>query len=63
MDNDKFGDCVSVNSHLKTSGVDTVKELCVSHVGTWSVEVEDSIPEPDVVPNFAEALMTDAVWS
>jgi hypothetical protein len=57
-----FDDYVSVDRFVVTSGVNTAKELCESHVGTWSVEGEeekgeDSKPEPEVVPNFAEALM------
>jgi hypothetical protein len=60
MDNKKFDDYMSLNSHLATSGVNTGKGLCDSHVGSTNVEGEeegraDSEPEPDVVPNFAEA--------
>jgi hypothetical protein len=55
MDNEKFDDYVSVDSHLVTSGVNMVKELCKSHVRTLSVEGEDSEPEPEVVPKFPEA--------
>jgi hypothetical protein len=46
MDNETFDDHVSVDSYLATSGANTVKELCESHVGTMSVEGEDSEPEP-----------------
>jgi hypothetical protein len=38
MDNEKFDDYVSVDSHLATSGVNTVEELCESHVGAPHVE-------------------------
>jgi hypothetical protein len=55
MDNETFDDYVSVDSYLATSGVNTVRELCESNVGTMSVEGEDSEPEPEVVPNCAEA--------
>jgi hypothetical protein len=41
MDNEKFDDFVSVDSHLVASGVNTVKELCESHMGTLSVEGEE----------------------
>jgi hypothetical protein len=41
MDNEKSDDYVSVDSHLVTSGVNTVKELCESHVGTLSVDGEE----------------------
>jgi hypothetical protein len=33
MDNEKFDDYISVDSHLATSGVNTVEELWESHVG------------------------------
>jgi hypothetical protein len=60
MDNQKFDDYVSVNSHLATSGVNPVEELCESHVGAtmldWAEE-EGEDTEPEVVPNFAEALV------
>jgi hypothetical protein len=56
MDNEKSDDYMSVDSDLATSGVSTMKELCESHVGTLGVEREDSEPEPEVVPNFAEVL-------
>jgi hypothetical protein len=51
-------------SHLVTSGVSTMNELCESHVGTLSVEEEDSEPEPEVVLNFAEVLtkVKSFVW-
>jgi hypothetical protein len=59
MDNETFYDYVSVDSYLATIGVNTVKELCESHVGTRSVEGEeeegeDSEPEHEVVSNFAK---------
>jgi hypothetical protein len=51
MDNKKFDNYMSVDSHLVTSGVNTMKELCESHVGTLSVEREKgerkiAIPNP-----------------
>jgi hypothetical protein len=57
MNKDKFEDCVSVDSHVTTCGVQTVQELCVSPVASGSVEMggggqEDG--EPEVVLNFAE---------
>jgi hypothetical protein len=55
MDNDKFADYMSVDSHLATSGVNMMKELCESHVVTLSMEGEDSEPKPKVVLNFAKA--------
>jgi hypothetical protein len=47
-----------VDSYLAAIGGTTVKKLYESHVGTRSVEGEegeDSEPEAEVVPNFAEA--------
>jgi hypothetical protein len=38
MDNNKFDDYVSVDSHLVTNGVNTAEELCASHMGAGSVE-------------------------
>jgi hypothetical protein len=55
MDNETFDNYVSADSYRATSGANMVKELCKSHVGTMSVEGEDSEPKPEVVPNFAEA--------
>jgi hypothetical protein len=55
MYNESFDDCLSVDSYLATSGVNTVKELSQSHVGAMDVEEEDSEPEPEVVPNCAVA--------
>jgi hypothetical protein len=60
MDNEKFDNYVSVDSHLVTSAVNTVEKLRESHVGAVSLEGkeeegEDSEPEPEVVPNFAQA--------
>jgi hypothetical protein len=37
MNKDKFEGNVSVNSHVATCGVETVRELCVSHVASGSV--------------------------
>jgi hypothetical protein len=61
---DKFEDYVSVDSHVATSGVETVRELCKSLVASGSVEGEEGGEKedgkPEVVPNFAkthEALM------
>jgi hypothetical protein len=54
-DDEKFDDCVSVDSHLVTTGVNRVEELCESHVAALSLEGEDSKPKPGVVSNFAEA--------
>jgi hypothetical protein len=45
-------------SHLATSGVNTVEQLCESHVGAMlleGAEEEEADTEPEVVPNFAEA--------
>jgi hypothetical protein len=41
MNKDKFEDYVSVDSHVATSGVETVQELCVSLVVSGSVEGEE----------------------
>jgi hypothetical protein len=38
MNKDKFKGNVSVDSHVATCGVETVQELCVSHVASGSVE-------------------------
>jgi hypothetical protein len=63
MENEKFDDYVSVDSRLVTSGVNTVEELCESHVGATLLEgakEEGEDTEPEVVPNSAkvhEALM------
>jgi hypothetical protein len=57
MNKDIFEDYVSVDSHVATSGVETVQELCESLVETGSVEGEGGEKEngePEVVPNFAE---------
>jgi hypothetical protein len=57
MNKDKFEDYVSVDSHVPTSGVETVQELCESLVASGSVEGEEGEKEdgePEVVPNFAE---------
>jgi hypothetical protein len=53
---DKFEDYVSVDSHVTTSGVETVQELCESLVASRSVEGEggERDGEPKVVPSFAE---------
>jgi hypothetical protein len=57
MNKDIFEDYVSVDSHVATSGVETVQELCESFVASGSVEGgggEKEDGEPNVVPNFAE---------
>jgi hypothetical protein len=58
MDKDKFEDYVSVDSHVATSGVEIVQELCESLVASRSVEGEEEggegDGEPKVVLNFAE---------
>jgi hypothetical protein len=41
MNKDKFEGNVSVDSHVATCGVETVQELCVSHVASGSVEGEE----------------------
>jgi hypothetical protein len=46
---EKFDDYVSVDSHLATSGVNTVEELCESHVGATLLEGQKrkgKIPKP-----------------
>jgi hypothetical protein len=51
-------DVVMKNEDLATSGVNTVEELCESHVvATLSEgsEEEGEDTKPEVVPNFAEA--------
>jgi hypothetical protein len=58
MDNEKFGDYVSADSHLATSCVNTREELCKGHVGATLLEGAKKVgedTEPEVVPNFAEA--------
>jgi hypothetical protein len=56
MDNEKFDDYVSVDSHLATSGFNTVEELCKSHVRAVLLQgTEEEDTEPQVVPKFAEA--------
>jgi hypothetical protein len=58
MNKDIFEDYVSVDSHVATSGVETVQELCESLVVSGSVEGEEGGEkedgEPEVVPNFVE---------
>jgi hypothetical protein len=57
MNKDKFEDYFSVYSHVATSGVETVQELCESLVVSGSVEGglgEEEDDEPEVVPSFAE---------
>jgi hypothetical protein len=54
MNKDKFEDYVSADSHMATSGVETLQELCVSLVASGSVEGEEEDGEHNVVPNFAE---------
>jgi hypothetical protein len=49
-----------VDSHLATSGVNTVEELCESHVGATLLEgaqEETEDTKPEVVRNFAKPLM------
>jgi hypothetical protein len=53
IDNEKFDDYVTVDSHLVTIGVDTVEELCESRTCAFSLEGEDS--EPEVVLSFADS--------
>jgi hypothetical protein len=58
MDNKKSDDHVSVDSHLATSGVNTVQQLRASRVGATlleGAEEEREDTEPEVVLNFAEA--------
>jgi hypothetical protein len=50
MDSEKFDEYVSVDSHLATSGVNTVEELCENHMGATLIqgaeeEGEDTEPE------------------
>jgi hypothetical protein len=58
MNKDIFDNYVSEDSHVATSGVETVQELCESLVASGSVEGEGGGEkedgEPEVVPNFAE---------
>jgi hypothetical protein len=58
MNKDKFEDYVSVDSHMATSGVEIVQELCESLVASGSVEGEEGEGEedgePKLVLNFAE---------
>jgi hypothetical protein len=58
VNKDIFEDYVSVDSHVATSGVETVQELCESLVASGSVEGEEGVEKedgkPEVVPNFAE---------
>jgi hypothetical protein len=53
MNKDKFEDYISVDSHVATSGVETV-QLCESFVASGSVEGEEEDGKPEVVPSFAE---------
>jgi hypothetical protein len=58
MDSEKFDEYISVDSHLATSSVNTVEELCESDVGPTLIQgAEEEDTEPEVVPNFAKALM------
>jgi hypothetical protein len=52
MNKDKFEDYVTVDSHVATSGVETVQELCESLGVSGSVEGEYG--KSEVVPSFAE---------
>jgi hypothetical protein len=56
MNKDIFEDYISVDSHVTTSGVEIVQELCESLMASGSVEGEggEKDGEPEVVPNFAE---------
>jgi hypothetical protein len=57
MNKDIFKDYASVDSHVATSGVETVQDLCESLMASGSVEGEGGEKEdgkPKVVPNFAE---------
>jgi hypothetical protein len=58
INKDIFEDHVSVNSHMATSGVETVQELCQSLAASRNVEGkgggEKEYGELEVVPNFAE---------
>jgi hypothetical protein len=54
MNKDKFEDYVSVDSHVATSGVETVQELSESLVASGNVEGEEEDGESEVVPSFAE---------
>jgi hypothetical protein len=57
MNKDIFEDYISVGSHVATSGVETMQELCES-LASRSVEGEEGGEkeggEPEVVPNFPE---------
>jgi hypothetical protein len=51
MDNEKFDHYVSVDSHLATSGVNRVEELCTSHMRAQRVAGEKrkgKIPNPNL---------------
>jgi hypothetical protein len=52
---EKFDDYISVDSHQATSGVNTLQHLRESHMGATLLAAADT--EPEVVPNFAKALM------
>jgi hypothetical protein len=58
MNKDIFEDYVSVDSHVTTSGVEKVQELCESLAASGSVEREEGREEEDGeledVPSFAE---------
>jgi hypothetical protein len=58
MNNEKFEDYISLDSHVATSGVETVQELCESLMASGSVEGEEGGEEEDgeldVVLSFAE---------
>jgi hypothetical protein len=58
MANEKFDYYVSVDGHLATSDVNTVEELCESHVAATHLEgaeEEGEDTECEVVPNFTKA--------
>jgi hypothetical protein len=50
MNKDIFEDCVSVDSHVATSSVEIVQELCESLMASGSVEGEEGGEEEDGEP-------------
>jgi hypothetical protein len=48
MDNEKFDDCIPVDSHVATSSVNTAEQLCESHVGAMLLEGARSTHANDV---------------
>jgi hypothetical protein len=57
MNKDKFEDYVSVDSHVATSGVETVQELCESLVASGSVEGEEGGENKMANPKLCRALL------